>query len=147
MIRVDRTVAATVDEVFAVLSDGWLYPLWVVGATHMRDVDEGWPAVGTRLHHAVGAWPLQIRDSTVVLEMVPQRRLELRARVWPVGTALVSLDLEPVGGDTRVVMGEIAEAGPAAALPAALQALTIKPRNRECLSRLEDLAVHRAARH
>ena len=41
-----RVVAATPDQVWRVLADGWLYPLWVVGATRMRDVDEHWPAVG-----------------------------------------------------------------------------------------------------
>ena len=51
------------------LSDGWLYALWVVGAARMRDVDEGWPAVGTRLHHSVGTWPLLIDDTTEVLEV------------------------------------------------------------------------------
>ena len=26
------------------LADGWLYPLFVVGASRMRDVDDDWPA-------------------------------------------------------------------------------------------------------
>ena len=36
----------TPDQVWEVLADGWLYPLWVVGATRMREVDDDWPAVG-----------------------------------------------------------------------------------------------------
>ena len=35
-----RAVDATPDQVWQVLADGWLYPLWVVGASRMRDVDE-----------------------------------------------------------------------------------------------------------
>lgn len=50
-------INASTDDVWSVLSDGWLYPLWVVGASRMRDVDEDWPAVGSRIHHSVGVWP------------------------------------------------------------------------------------------
>jgi uncharacterized protein YndB with AHSA1/START domain len=135
---------ASPDAVWAVLADGWLYPLWVVGATHMRDVDDGWPAVGTRLHHAVGVWPFQLEDTTEVLEAEPGRRLVLRARGWPFGTARVALDLAPAPGGTRVTMGEVAESGPPSLLPEAAQAIALKPRIGECLSRLSDLAVHRA---
>ena len=35
-------------HVFDVLANGWVYPSWVVGASRMRDVDEGWPRPGTR---------------------------------------------------------------------------------------------------
>ena len=48
-------INASIDDVWSVLSDGWLYPLWVVGASRMRDVDPDWPAVGSRIHHSVGA--------------------------------------------------------------------------------------------
>ncbi len=68
-----RLMDATPEQVWKVLSDGWLYPLWVVGATRMRDVDEGWPAVGTRLHHSVGSWPLMLDDTTEVLESARAR--------------------------------------------------------------------------
>ena len=53
-----RVMNATPDQVWEVLSDGWLYPLWVVGASRMREVDDAWPALGARLHHSVGTWPL-----------------------------------------------------------------------------------------
>ena len=55
---VEREIAASADDVWAVLEDGWLYPTWVVGASRMRDVDDNWPEVGSRLHHSVGNWPL-----------------------------------------------------------------------------------------
>jgi uncharacterized protein YndB with AHSA1/START domain len=144
VITVERTMPAGPTAVWAVLADGWLYPLWVVGATHMRDVDDAWPAVGTRLHHAVGVWPLQLQDTTEVLESDPERRLVLKARGWPVGTARVTLELAPAAGGTRVTMGEVADSGPAALLPGPVQALALRPRIGECLARLSDLAVHRA---
>ncbi|WP_324188972.1 SRPBCC family protein [Nocardia farcinica] len=47
-------VPADIERAFAVLSDGWLYAGWVVGASHIRDVDPDWPGVGSRIHHSVG---------------------------------------------------------------------------------------------
>src|ERR1043165_7866722 len=58
-----RLVDATPDQVWSVLADGWLYPLWVVGASRMREVDDEWPEPGARLHHSVGTWPLLIDDT------------------------------------------------------------------------------------
>lgn len=143
MATVSRIVPVGPSRVFAVLADGWSYPLWVVGAAHIRDVDDGWPKVGTRIHHAVGAWPLLLKDNTEVLDMVPDRRLELAARAWPTGTARVLLTFDEVPGGTRITMEEHAESGPAAMLPGPVQAALLVPRNREALSRLEDVAVHR----
>ena len=80
-----RVVAATPEQVWDVLSDGWLYPLWVVGASRMREVDDHWPEVGARLHHSVGSWPLLIDDTTEVLDASPSSMLRLRARAWPAG--------------------------------------------------------------
>ena len=86
-----RVMATTPDRVWSVLSDGWLYPLWVVGASRIREVEDGWPAVGTRIHHSVGAWPLLIDDYTEVLLCETDRVLELRARAWPTGEASVRI--------------------------------------------------------
>lgn len=89
MIEVRRLVHAPPSAVWAVLSNGWLYPSWVVGASRMRAVDPAWPRVGARLHHSVGAWPLLISDSTSVVESVPEQRLVLQARGWPLGEARI----------------------------------------------------------
>ena len=110
MSTTSRPVSATPEQVWEVLSDGWLYPLWVVGASRMRDVDQGWPAVGTKLHHSVGTWPLLIDDTTEVLEKEEQRRLLLLARGWPAGQAHVEITLEPRGTDTVVTITEQATA-------------------------------------
>ena len=80
MSTTSRPISATPEQVWEVLADGWLYPLFVVGASRMRDVDDDWPAVGSRLHHSVGTWPLLIDDTTEVLtsasscSRVPGRR-------------------------------------------------------------------------
>ncbi len=42
-----RLVHATPEQVWEVLCDGWVYPVWVVGASRMREVDDSWPAVGS----------------------------------------------------------------------------------------------------
>lgn len=146
MIEVTREVPTDPAHVFAVLADGWSYPLWVVGASHMRDVDEEWPATGSRIHHSVGAWPLVVEDITEVVAMEPERHLELRARVWPTGTARIVVDLEPTPGGTRVTMAEGPESGPARLVPHHVQLLLLGARNREALSRLGQIAVNREAR-
>ena len=144
MIEVSQSVSTSAGRVFAVLADGWLYPLWVVGAAHMRGVDSDWPAVGTGIHHSVGPWPLNVRDVTTVIAVEPGRMLELDARVWPTGAARVRLVLTPEGDDrTHVTMGEVFDRGPARYLPMKVQAALMRPRNIESLRRLADIAEHR----
>lgn len=138
---VDVSVGA--DAVWAVLADGWLYPLWVVGATHMRAVDDDWPAVGSRLHHSVGVWPLQLSDTTTVLDVEPGRMLTLQAKAWPAGTARVVIRLEPTTQGCRIHMAEEADRGVGWLVPRLVQAPGILLRNTEALSRLRDVAEHR----
>jgi len=149
MSRNTRVIATTPDRVWDVLADGWLYPLWVVGATRMREVDDGWPAPGTRLHHSVGVWPVVINDDTEVLECDPGKRLVLRAQGWPPGEAEVELRLTEVEDGTEVLMLEDVTAGPAKVVPKPLRAPLIAWRNTESLRRLAFLAERRAsnARH
>ncbi|MEU4804564.1 SRPBCC family protein [Actinosynnema sp. NPDC023587] len=142
MTKVDLHIPRPPDRVFEVLADGWSYAGWVVGATHIRDVDGGWPGVGTRIRHSVGAWPLQIEDETVVRAVEVGRSLELDARLWPVGSAWIRLDLAPAAdGGTTVTMREKIVSGPGSVLPEAAQAFFLVPRNREALKRLADLVV------
>lgn len=136
-------VDATPDQVWEVLRDGWLYPLWVVGATRMREVDPGWPAPGTRLHHSVGVWPATVDDTTSSLEADPPSSLRLQARAWPGGEAEVVLTLEPSGGGTRVRIREDAVTGPGRLVPSPLRQPMLAWRNRETLRRLRHLVEGR----
>ncbi|QRP49696.1 SRPBCC family protein [Amycolatopsis sp. FDAARGOS 1241] len=146
MIEVSRVVQAAPATVFAVLADGWMYSGWVVGSSHIRDVDAGWPAVGSRLHHSVGVWPLQLRDTTIVHALEPGSALTLEAQGWPLGTAEVTVTLSGHNGQTLVRMGERALRGLGKLLPEAVQGLVLRPRNRESLARLAALAEGRERR-
>ena len=145
MSTTTRVMRATPEQVWDVLADGWLYPLWVVGATRMREVDDGWPAPGARLHHSVGTWPLTLDDVTEVEDSVPGARLELRAHAWPAGRADVSIALHAVGADTEVVMEEQAVSGPGSLVPRVAQDPLLNWRNAESLRRLAFLVERRAA--
>ena len=140
-----RVVAATPEQVWRVLSDGWLYPLWVVGATRMRDVDEHWPAVGAQLHHSVGVWPLTIDDTTEVLAEKPPEMLRLRARAWPGGEAEVELHIAPEDEGSRITIKEDAVKGPGLLVPAPVRHLQLAWRNVEALRRLAYLVERREA--
>ncbi|MCW2847855.1 MAG: polyketide cyclase [Marmoricola sp.] len=144
MITVERVIKTTPQRVWNVLEDGWLYPLWVVGASRMREVDDGWPAVGTRLHHSVGVWPGLIDDNTEVTDVEPLRMLQLRAKGWPLlGEAAVRLHLSEQGAGTRVVMEEDAVSGPGKLVPKPARGPGIKWRNVESLRRLAFVAERR----
>jgi len=136
MSTTSRPISATADRVWEVLADGWMYPLFVVGAARMRAVDESWPAVGSRLHHSVGTWPVLINDTTEVLEVEEQSRLLLLARGWPAGQAHVEIILRPDGASTVVEIKEQATAGPGALIPKPLQDPQLHWRNVETLRRL-----------
>ncbi|MFN8077293.1 MAG: SRPBCC family protein [Kineosporiaceae bacterium] len=160
MIEVRHTTSATPQAVFDVLTDGWLYASWVVGASRVRAVDDTWPAQGARLHHSFGLWPALINDSTHVLSSVPGQRLVLQARGWPAGEATVDIRLLPLdaaggegigegtngAGGCVIVLGEDATKGPGRLVPPPLRKAALVVRNRETLRRLAMLAEGGAAR-
>jgi uncharacterized protein YndB with AHSA1/START domain len=131
--------------VFAVLADPEAYPAWVVGAQRVRGVEGRWPQPGAAFHHAVGVWPLRLRDSTSVVESVPDRRLVLEARARPMGRARVELELRDLGGATEVSMREAPVSGPARLVPRPLLDPAIRRRNRTSLDRLRRLTDRRAS--
>lgn len=146
MTEVTMTTSVSRGAVFAVLADGWSYASWVVGASHIRTVDPGWPEQGTRIHHSVGPWPMVVHDVTTVRAVEQPRSLELDARLWPFGMARIRLELSETPGGTRIRMLERVVRGPGRVLPDAVQALLLVPRNRESMRRLIDLAAGMAAR-
>ncbi len=139
-----RVIAAPPESVFTVLANGWLFPVWVVGASRMRAVDDHWPSVGARIHHSVGAWPVLIDDYTELLEWDPPRRAVMRARLWPIGEARVELDVQPAEGGCAVTMTETPTSGPFARAPRPAVDASIKLRNVETLNRLAYLAEGQA---
>jgi uncharacterized protein YndB with AHSA1/START domain len=140
---VSRDVAASPDHVFAVLADGWLLPVWLVGAAHIRNADTDWPARGARVHHSIGAWPMLITDTTEVLDVDPPHTLVLHARMWPLGEAHVEMRMRPSSSGTAVTMIEGAARGPAWLLDNPLQRLWLRRRNLESLARLAAVAENR----
>jgi uncharacterized protein YndB with AHSA1/START domain len=143
VIEVEKTVKATPESVWKVLADGWLYPLWVVGASRIRQVDDTWPDPGSKIHHSVGLWPAVVDDDTEVVECVVESLIEVRARAWPGGEATVTIRLEAQGADTLVRMTEDVTGGPARLVPRPVRAPALLVRNRESLRRLAWLAERR----
>jgi len=135
-----HTAACTSADVFAVLSDGWLYPTWVVGAARARKVDASWPAPGAAIHHSIGIWPAMINDSTVCTAVEPFHMMTLRGRGWPLGEVIVKIELADLGGECEITLSEEPIAGPAKLIPSVISDPMLHARNRECLRRLAYLA-------
>lgn len=123
------------------LSDGWRYADWVVGADRIRAVDAGWPHVGARLQHSVGQWPGRVHDETEVLACDPARRLVLRARLRPVGEARVELTVDPLAeGGCEITIAEDLTSGPGALVLGPVRRFALDVRNVEVLRRLAAVA-------
>jgi len=99
-------IHAPPEKVFAVLSDPRCYPEWVVGAAGIRDYDEEFPAVGSHFQHRVGHAAVGVKDSSEVLEVDPPRRIVLKAKARPLGTARVEIELKGGAGGTELLMEE-----------------------------------------
>lgn len=142
MVTVTTTVRGTPAEVFAVLADGWSYPGWVVGTSHVRAVEAAWPAVGARLFPTSGSWPVLLDGETRVEEMEPGRRLVLLVHAGGLGDARVDLSLVPdlpTGASTTVTMVEEPVSGPAQWFQNPIGDALLQRRNAETLTRLAAL--------
>ncbi|NKX88611.1 SRPBCC family protein [Nocardia coubleae] len=145
VLTAEVTVPVACEVAFATLSDGWLYASWVVGASHIREVDPEWPAVGSRIHYRFGLWPVLIGDTTEVRTVEPPHRLELEARLWSIGSAWIRITLaEAEPGHTTIRMTERAARGPASLIPGLAQDVAFAARNQESLERLAALIRARA---
>lgn len=136
------TVDAPPSVVWSVLADPPTYEYWVVGNKKVRRHDGDWPEPGAVFHHKVGFGPISINDKSVSLEAEPLRRLVMQVRALPVGTGIVTFELEPSGAGTKVTMGEAAESGPAKLLAPVVNRVAWL-RNAETLRRLRRCAEER----
>lgn len=145
MSKNNLVIAASPDEVFAVLADARSYQHWVVGCDDIRAVEGDWPEVGSHFFHTVGVGPLKTKDNTKVVEVDPGRRLVLEARARPAGVAQVIFELTPVDGGTRtdVMIEEYPIKGVAKTIDNPIQDGLIKVRNVETLRRLERVVLER----
>ncbi len=139
-------IEAEPEAVFALLADPDRYPEWVVGANDIRDYDESFPEPGSRFHHEVGPGAITLSDHTEVLEAESPRRLVLKAKARPLGTARIALELSASAGGTEVLMDE----RPGDRLTSLLARNPfadglLKLRNAESLSRLKRIAEGRRA--
>ncbi|PRY65055.1 polyketide cyclase/dehydrase/lipid transport protein [Glaciihabitans tibetensis] len=142
-----RRLRCSPQDVFDVLADAWLFPSWVVGASRMRSVDAAWPTPGSKLHHSFGVWPALLDDETTMLEWDPPRHAVMQPKGWPIGEALVTIDVKPRADGCLVRIKEKAVKGPGALLPASLLDPPLYARNVETLKRLGFLAEGRAGNH
>jgi len=142
LIEVGAHAAVKPAVVMDVLRDGWLFALWVTGASHIRKVEGDWPQPGSKIHHAVGVWPALIKDHTEATAFDPEGMVELLARGWPLGEALVRIEVHEENGGSRILLGERIVSG-AGTFLRPVERLLIPPRNAESLGRLVALAEGR----
>jgi hypothetical protein len=133
-------MSCTPQAVFDVLSDGWTYVTWVVGASRIRGVDADFPKPGSKVHHSVGVWPLVIDDQTEVESVDAPREMQLLASVWPAGKGRVHITCVPQGDRTEVTMDEQVVSGPGRLVPTPVEGALLRLRNKETLKRLAFLA-------
>lgn len=144
MSECTRVMRCPPSDVFDVLSDGWSYGLWVVGAARIRAVDPGWPEEGNRIHHSIGVWPALLHDVTHSLGAEPPHRLHLRARAWPTGKADIEFLLEPHEAGCLVTVRETTTSGPARFIPSVVEDPLLRWRNTETLRRLSFVSEGRS---
>jgi uncharacterized protein YndB with AHSA1/START domain len=132
------------EAVWDALADPGAYADWVVGSRAIRDADPSWPAAGARLHHTIGVGPLAIRDHTESLEARPTRRLRLLACARPLGSAHVTMELEPDVAGTLVRITETPVGVLSMLNLNPFFVLATKARNAESLRRLERLTLRRS---
>jgi len=140
----ERTIAATPEQVWAVLAQPMSYDRWVVGAKDIRAADGTWPETGSSLHHTSGFGPLTLKDKSKVMDAEPPRLLILEARGRPFGAASIELRLEAEGSGTLVTMIEHAVRPALARILNPIVGPLLHARNVESLRRLENLTRERA---
>ena len=146
MAEVTGVINVPPPVVWETLSDGWLYATWVLGTSKIRSVEPGFPAEGTKIHHGFGLWPVMIEDESEVLDCVPEERLVLQARGWPMGEATTVIELQPTGTGTSLRLFETPTKGPGAWMNNPLAEAVLRKRLAEMLDRLTRICEGRAGK-
>lgn len=133
-------IPAPPSAVYDVLADPETYPDWLMGADHMRGVDEEFPKPGSRFQHSVGpGGPLTVDDETESLEADVDHHLALLVHVG-LFHARVDFDLRrDTDGGTTVSFSE-RPVGLAAPLLPFLRPV-LKGRNAASLVKLRELVT------
>lgn len=137
MAVVETHVDAPPERCFEVLSDPRSYAYWVVGSREIRDADPDWPAKGSKFHHTFEGG---VRDHTVVEEVEPNRRLRLRAKARPFGTAFVTVTMRPENGGSAVTLEEAPADRVTRLLFNPVADRFLHTRNEDSIARLKELA-------
>jgi len=136
------SIDADRETVFDHLVEPRTYPFWLTGAQEIREVDDDWPRVGSGFAHRVGLGPIQVHDTTTVVEIEAPTELVLHAAIGPIGSASVRFRL--IGSHpTEVVFEETPATGTVRLVSLTLGRLLVRTsiwgRNRVSLERLKQL--------
>lgn len=137
-------VAARPEDCWSIAADARGYAFWVVGADDVERFDGDWPEEGATFHHAQGAKPVRLHDTTSVLESDPPRRLQLEVRARPLFVGVVTLTFAPRDGGTDITITERATGGLAGLVPEVLVSPFIAMRNADSVRRLAAMVWARA---
>jgi uncharacterized protein YndB with AHSA1/START domain len=120
-VEVHQSIDAPRDEVFNTITDPRTFPEWLVGAQRIRDVDDHFPAPGTKFDHSVGPTPdVTVDDDTKAIAVQGHRRLVLEVHVGPIHGE-VEFTLKKRGDASTEVRMRERPLGPAAVLTPALR--------------------------
>ena len=143
MAFTSRILQAPSDVVWGVLIDPHTYPDWLIGAAEIRDVDDTWPAIGSRFHHRVGIGPFSIPDNTEIEDIIEHDLLRLAVRARPFISAVSTFRLVGEGNTTVVTLEEEPRYRLIGDLVRPMTDPVLHVRNHRSLRRLERVVLER----
>lgn len=139
MAYTSRTINAPIEVVWDILIDPYTYPDWLIGAEAIRDLDDAWPAIGSRFHHRVGIGWLSIPDHSEVVDVIEPELLRLAVRARPFVSAVATFRLVRDGNFTVVAIEEEPSVNVIGTIVRPLMDPMIHVRNHRSLRRLDHL--------
>lgn len=143
MAYTSRIIHAPIDVIWDVLIDPYTYPDWLIGAEAIRDLDDNWPAVGSRFHHRVGVGWLSIADHSEVEEIIEPDLLRLAVRARPFVSAVATFRLVGDGNNTVVAIEEEPSVNVIGTIVRPWMDPLIHVRNHRSLGRLDHVVTER----